>query len=116
MLKCDVPSNGTRRRSCGGKLLREMQERDGRIEDASSLARAMHEGQRAGRRGGESKVTVTARRVQKEQLRSGKAVRTGLTRRGFDAQRKTDGEVTEPGGPNEVEPAHSRVRVGVFYQ
>jgi hypothetical protein len=24
MLGCDVPSNGTRRRSCGGKLLREM--------------------------------------------------------------------------------------------
>jgi hypothetical protein len=24
MLECDVPSNGTRRMSCGGKLLREM--------------------------------------------------------------------------------------------
>jgi hypothetical protein len=29
-----VPSNGTRRRSCGGKLLREMQEHDGHIENA----------------------------------------------------------------------------------
>jgi hypothetical protein len=37
VLKCDVPSNGTRRRSCGGKLLREMQERDGRIEDAAQV-------------------------------------------------------------------------------
>jgi hypothetical protein len=34
MLECDMLSNGTRRRSCGGELLREMQERDGRIEDA----------------------------------------------------------------------------------
>jgi hypothetical protein len=37
VLKCDVPSNGTRRRSCGGKLLREMQDRDGRIEDAAQV-------------------------------------------------------------------------------
>jgi hypothetical protein len=37
VLKCDVPSNGTRRRSCGGKLLREMQERGGRIEDAAQV-------------------------------------------------------------------------------
>jgi hypothetical protein len=29
VLECDVPSNGTRRRSSGGKLLREMRERDG---------------------------------------------------------------------------------------
>jgi pentatricopeptide repeat protein len=29
VLKCDVPSNGTRRRSCGEKLLREMRERSG---------------------------------------------------------------------------------------
>jgi hypothetical protein len=37
MLECDVPSNSTRKRSCGGKLLREMQERGGRIEDASKV-------------------------------------------------------------------------------
>jgi hypothetical protein len=34
MLERDVPSNGARRRSCGGKLLREMQERDGHIKNA----------------------------------------------------------------------------------
>jgi hypothetical protein len=37
MLECDVPSNGTRRRSCGGKLLREMQERDGHIENVAKV-------------------------------------------------------------------------------
>jgi hypothetical protein len=37
MLECDVPSNGTRRRSSGGKLLREMQERGSRIEDAAKV-------------------------------------------------------------------------------
>jgi hypothetical protein len=37
VLECDVPSNGTRRRSCGGKLLRKMRERDGRIEDAAQM-------------------------------------------------------------------------------
>jgi hypothetical protein len=37
LLECDVPSNGTRRRSCGGKLLRKMRERDGRIEDAAQV-------------------------------------------------------------------------------
>jgi hypothetical protein len=37
MLEYDVPSNGTRRRSCGGKLFREMEERDGRIEDAAQV-------------------------------------------------------------------------------
>jgi pentatricopeptide repeat protein len=119
-----------RRRSCGGGLLREMRECSGsqytyatvisgwctigRIEDASSLAREMHEGRRAGRRGGEAKATVIARRAQKEQLRSGKAVRTGVTRRGFDAQCKTGGEVAGPGGPSGIEPARSRVRAGVF--
>jgi hypothetical protein len=61
-------------------------------------------------------VTVAARRVRREQLRSGKAVRIGVTRHGFDAQRKTDGEVTEPGGPSEVEPARSRVRAEAFYR
>jgi hypothetical protein len=29
VLECDVSSNGTRRRSCDRKLLREMRERDG---------------------------------------------------------------------------------------
>jgi hypothetical protein len=61
-------------------------------------------------------VTVTVRRVRREQLRSGKAVRTGVTRRGFDAHCKTDGEVIEPGGPSEVEPACSRVRAEAFYR
>jgi hypothetical protein len=37
MLEYHVLSNGTRRRSCGGKLLREMQERDGRIKDAAQV-------------------------------------------------------------------------------
>jgi hypothetical protein len=37
ILKCDVPSNGTRRRSCGGELLCEMQERDGRLKDAAQV-------------------------------------------------------------------------------
>jgi hypothetical protein len=37
MLECDVPSNGTRRRSCGGKLLRKTQECDGRMEDAAQV-------------------------------------------------------------------------------
>jgi hypothetical protein len=60
-------------------------------EDASSLARGMHEGRRAGRRSGEAKAAVIARRTQKEQLRSSKAVRAGATRRRFDAQRKTGG-------------------------
>jgi hypothetical protein len=88
----------------------------GRIEDASSLAREMHEGRRAGRRGGESKAAVIARQARKEQLRSGKAVRTGVTRYGFDAQRKIDSEVTGLGGPSGIEPARSRVRAEVFCQ
>jgi hypothetical protein len=64
-----------------------------RIErgDASLLAREMHEGRRAGRRGGEAKATVVAWRARREQLRSGKAVRARVMRRGFDAQRKTGG-------------------------
>jgi hypothetical protein len=41
MLECDVPSNGTRRRSCDGKLLREMQEHDGHIEDAAKVFNEM---------------------------------------------------------------------------
>jgi hypothetical protein len=59
-------------------------------------------------------VTVTARRVRKEQLRSGKAVRTGVTWREFDAQCQTDDEVARPGGPSGIELARSRVRVEVF--
>jgi hypothetical protein len=61
-------------------------------------------------------VTVTARRVRKEQLRSGKAVRTGVTWREFDMQRKTDGEVTGPGGPSGIESTRPRMRARVFYQ
>jgi hypothetical protein len=93
-----------------------MWERSGRIEDASSLAREMHEGRRAGRGGGESKATVIARRAWKEQLRSGKAVRTGVTRRGFNAQRKTGSKVAEPGGPSGIEPARPQMRARVFYR
>jgi hypothetical protein len=37
VLECDVPSNGTHRRNCGGKLLRKMRECDGRIEDAAQV-------------------------------------------------------------------------------
>jgi hypothetical protein len=51
----------------------------------------MHEGQRAGRRSGETKAMVIARRARKEQLRSGKAVRVGATWHEFDAQCKTGG-------------------------
>jgi hypothetical protein len=40
-------------------------------EDASSLAREMHEGRRVRRRGGESKATVIARRARKEQQQGG---------------------------------------------
>jgi hypothetical protein len=46
---------------------------------------------RAGRRSGEAKAAVLARRIRKEQLRSGKAVRAEAMRRGFDAQSKTGG-------------------------
>jgi hypothetical protein len=42
-----------------------------------------------GRRSGEAKATVIARRAREEQLRSGKAVRAEVTQRGFDAQRET---------------------------
>jgi hypothetical protein len=55
------------------------------------LAREMHERRRAGRRDGEAKAMVIARRVRKEQLHSGKAVKAEVTRRGFDAQCKTSG-------------------------
>jgi hypothetical protein len=61
-------------------------------------------------------VTVTARQVRKEQLRSGKAVRTGVTWRGFGTQRKTDDEVTGPRGPSGTEPVRSRVRAEAFYR
>jgi hypothetical protein len=58
------------------------------------------------RRGGGALI---ARRAQKEQLRSGKAVRAGVTRHGSDAQHKTGGEV----GIGLVRPW---MRAGVFYQ
>jgi hypothetical protein len=38
---------------------------------------------RVGRGSGEAKAAVIAHRIQKEQLRSGKAVRAGATRRRF---------------------------------
>jgi hypothetical protein len=50
-------------------------------------------------------VTVTARQFRKEQLHSGKAVRTGVTRRGFDTQRNTDDEAEAATGCNELEGA-----------
>jgi hypothetical protein len=71
---------------------------------------------RAGRRSDEAKATVIARRARKEQLHSSKAVRAGAMQRGFDAQRKTSGRVTGPGGPSGIEPARSRVRAKVFCQ
>jgi hypothetical protein len=46
---------------------------------------------RAGKRSGEAKATVIARRIWKKQLRSGKAVGAGVTRRGFNVQHKTGG-------------------------
>jgi hypothetical protein len=46
---------------------------------------------RVGRRSGEAKAAVIAQRIRKEQLRSGKPVRAGATRRRFDAQHKTGG-------------------------
>jgi hypothetical protein len=64
----------------------------------------------------ETEVAVIARQARKEQLCSGKAVRTGVTQRGFDAQRKTNDEVIGPGGPSGIEPARSRVRAKVFYR
>jgi hypothetical protein len=57
-LEYNVPSNGTCRRSYGGEFLREM-----------------HEGQQAGRRGGKSKVTITARRVGRRSCGAKAAVR-----------------------------------------
>jgi hypothetical protein len=71
---------------------------------------------RAGRRSGEAKVAVIARRTRKEQLHSGKAVRAGVTWHGFDAQCKTAGGVTGPRGPSGIEPARSQVRAEVFYR
>jgi hypothetical protein len=47
---------------------------------------------RAGRRSGEAKAAIIARQIRKEQLRNGKAVEAGATRRGFDVQRKTGGD------------------------
>jgi hypothetical protein len=61
-------------------------------------------------------VTVTARQVRKEQLRSGKAVRTGVTWCGFGTQHKADDEVTGPRDPSGTEPARSRVRAEAFYR
>jgi hypothetical protein len=46
---------------------------------------------RAGKRSGKAKAVVIAQRNRKEQLRSGKAVGAGVTRRGFDVQHKTGG-------------------------
>jgi hypothetical protein len=57
----------------------------------SSLAREMHERRQVGRRSDEAKAAVIARRIRKEELRSGKTVRARVTRRGFDAQYKTGG-------------------------
>jgi hypothetical protein len=51
----------------------------------------MHEGRRAGRKDGEAKATVIARRIRKEWLYSGKVIRVEVTRRGFNAQRMTGG-------------------------
>jgi hypothetical protein len=68
MLECDVPSIGMRRRSCGGKLLREMQERDGCIKDAAQvfdemLIRVVLENARALLLGEASRVQDTVGRM-----------------------------------------------------
>jgi hypothetical protein len=52
---------------------------------------------------------VIARRARMEQRHSSKAVRAGATQCGFDAQHKTGGRVTGPGGLSGIEPARSRV-------
>jgi hypothetical protein len=87
---------------------------------------------RAGRRDGEAKATVIARRARNEQLRSGKAVKAEVTRCGFDAQRKTGGggrpvlmasqqmertaELQDSEVRAQIEPARLRVRAEVFCQ
>jgi hypothetical protein len=75
MLECDVPSNGTRRRSSGGKLLREMQERGSRIENAAKVFDEM----------------LTAREV-KLSLRSGSGSRVGAARTCADVMRRGQNE------------------------
>jgi hypothetical protein len=49
---------------------------------------------RAGRRSGEAKAAVIARRIRKEQLHSSKGVKAGTTRREFDARCRTDGRLS----------------------
>jgi hypothetical protein len=71
---------------------------------------------RAGKRSGKAKAVVIAQRNRKEQLRSGKAVRAGVTRHGSDAQHKTGGEVAGPGGPGGIGLVRPWMRAGVFYQ
>jgi hypothetical protein len=61
------------------------------VTEATDSDAATVMARRVGRRSGEAKATVIARRAREEQLRSGKAVRAGVTRHGFDAQRKTSG-------------------------
>jgi hypothetical protein len=89
MLEYDVPSNGTRKRSCGGKLLREMQERDGRIKDAAQVfdempIRVVLENARALLLGEASRVQDA---VQQMRRKKGSSTRWSRRkqRRGFDS-------------------------------
>jgi hypothetical protein len=59
---------------------------------------------------------LIAWRARKEQLRSGKAVRAGVTRHGSDAQHRTGGEVAGPGVPGGIGLVRPWMRAGVFYQ
>jgi hypothetical protein len=100
MLECDVPSNGTRRRSCDGELLREMQERDGRIEDAAQVfdempIRVVLENARVLLLGEASRVQNAVGRMLQRRAGRSHAVREVL--------RRDDSERTHPGG-GAVEP------------
>jgi hypothetical protein len=95
MLECDVPSNGTRKRCSGGKLLREMQERDGRIEDAAQVfdeirIRVVLENARVLLLGEASSVQDAIGRMLQQRAGRSRAVREVLWR--------DDSERTRPGG------------------
>jgi hypothetical protein len=90
MLECNVPSNGTHRRSSGGKLLREMQERGSRIEDAAKVFNEM----------------LTAGEV-KLSLRSGSGSRIRAARSCADAARQGRGNA----GPADEEEEEQRHEV-----
>jgi hypothetical protein len=95
MLECDVPSNSTRRRSCGGELLREMQECNGRIEDAAQVfdempIRVVLENARVLLLGEATRVQDAVGRMLQRRAGRSHAVREVL--------RRDDSERTRPGG------------------